>query len=94
MGVNLDYKDTYADATGGNIRYPSNALASIAGWAYVWTIDVDYVNDLAVNNAVQVKIHGHWQAWDEHAHSEETLEAARPDPESSDAEMGAWDEAY
>lgn len=60
MYKNMDYKDTYCCPSGANIRYPSNAKDSIKGWAYIFTQDNEYVNDLQVYYLVQVRTGDGW----------------------------------
>jgi len=60
MFKNLEYKDTYCIPDSGNIRYKSNARKSVEGWAYVYTQDKEYVNDLAINHFVQVRCKKGW----------------------------------
>ncbi len=60
MYKNMDYKDTYCNSNDGNIRYPSYAKESIAGWAYVFTQDIDYVTDLSVHHTVQIRYQNKW----------------------------------
>lgn len=58
---NADYKDTYCDPTAGNIRYPSTARGAVDGWAYVFTQDVNYANDLAGKHLVEVRCRDGWR---------------------------------
>lgn len=56
----LDFKGTYTTPTYANVRYSSSAKESIDGWAYVFTKDSGYVEDLAFNRPVEVKMDGAW----------------------------------
>lgn len=60
MYKNLDYKDTYSSPEHANVRYPSEAIASIGGFAYVFTQDAEYVHHLAHYHLVEVKYRGAW----------------------------------
>ncbi len=60
MYKNTDYKDTYSNPDFANVRYVSDAKASISGWAYVFTKDEEYVSDLAFHREVQVKFENQW----------------------------------
>lgn len=56
----LDYKATYTTPSYANVRYASTAMESIDGWAYIYTKDSGYVEDLAYNRPVEVKINNEW----------------------------------
>lgn len=56
-----DWKETYCEPTAGNIRYPSSAPGTYEGWAYVFTQDHDYADDLAHNHAVEIRTRDGWR---------------------------------
>jgi hypothetical protein len=56
----LDFLGTYTKQIYANVRYVSSAKESIDGWAYIFTKDSGYVEDLAYNRRVEVKMDGEW----------------------------------
>ncbi len=60
MPKNMDFSDTYCSPDEGNVRYPSVAKKSFNGWAYVYTKDPDYVNDLSLHHRVEVRDNKRW----------------------------------
>jgi hypothetical protein len=64
MGVNADWQETYTTPEYANVRYPSSAKKAICGWAYVRTIDQEYVDRLSGEILVQVKRDQAWVRYD------------------------------
>lgn len=57
---NMEYGNTYCSPEAGNIRYPSSAKASVGGWAYVFTQDLEYAAGLGLYRPVNVRFEDQW----------------------------------
>ena len=64
MPKNMDWRDTYCSPETGNLRYPSSAKESVAGFAYVYTQDLKYARELAAFNAVEGWNNDRWVQFD------------------------------
>lgn len=80
MYKNMDYKDTYSSPEHANVRYPSQALASVGGYAYVFTQDDEYVRHLSHYHLVQVKYKGLWCGYTGFLPSAEEMEYPQEEP--------------
>lgn len=93
MYKNMDYKNTYCAPHYANVRYPSDAAASIDGWAYVFTQDEDYVRDLSVNHNVEVQFRSQWEVFSGNLPSAGEMNA-EPETSPDEDDDGTHDPNY